>query len=100
MCVCGCASACFLQSPRKDGDGGSGQSFDWALVDKHPELPRAIVAGGIGVHNAAAARSLGSYAIDVGSSVDRSPGEKCPKKIAALFETLRPGARPRLRLCA
>jgi indole-3-glycerol phosphate synthase/phosphoribosylanthranilate isomerase len=79
--------------------GGSGRSFDWALVESHPELPRAIVAGGIGPDNARAAQRLGAYAIDVGSSVDERPGRKSPEKIAALFDTLRPSSR-RLRSCA
>lgn len=80
--------------------GGSGRSFDWALVQTHAELPRAILAGGIGVHNARAAKRVGAYAIDVGSSLDVKPGRKSLDKIAALFETLRPASRRRLRACA
>ena len=80
--------------------GGSGRSFDWALVQTHPELPQAILAGGIGAHNARAARRLGAYAIDVGSSLDVKPGRKSLDKIAALFEALRPASRRRLRACA
>ena len=41
-----------------NGDGGSGRSFDWSLVERHPSLSRAIVAGGIGPHNARAAQRL------------------------------------------
>jgi len=63
-------------------------------------LPSAVIAGGIGVHNAAAAQCIGAHAIDVGSSVDAEPGGKSPGKIAALFEALRPAARDRLRACA
>ena len=80
--------------------GGSGRSFDWALVQTHPELPSAILAGGIGAHNARSARRLGAYAIDVGSSLDVKPGRKSLDKIAALFEALRPASRRRLRACA
>ena len=80
--------------------GGSGRTFNWALVQTHPELPRAIVAGGIGPHNARAARRLGAYAIDVGSSLDVKPGRKSLDKIAALFDALRPTSRRRLRACA
>jgi indole-3-glycerol phosphate synthase/phosphoribosylanthranilate isomerase len=83
-----------------NGDGGSGQSFNWALVEQHPELSKALIAGGIGLHNARAAQRMGAYAIDVGSAVDRQPGSKSPEKIAALFEALRPRARERLRACA
>jgi len=83
-----------------NGDGGSGRSFDWTLVERHPELSSAIVAGGIGAHNASAARRLGGYAIDVGSSMDERPGRKSPEKIAALFQQLRPRSRGRIRECA
>ena len=83
-----------------NGDGGSGSTFDWSLVRHHPELPRAILAGGIGPHNAREAQRLGAYAIDVGSGVDERPGFKSPEKIAALFEALRPVAREGLRQCA
>jgi indole-3-glycerol phosphate synthase/phosphoribosylanthranilate isomerase len=83
-----------------NGDGGSGRSFDWHLVQDHPEFPTALVAGGIGPDNAQAAMALGAYAIDVGSAVDERPGRKSPEKIAALFEALRPKSRERLRQCA
>ena len=83
-----------------NADGGSGRCFDWSLVERHPDLPRAIVAGGIGPHNARSARVLGAYAIDIGSAVDLYPGRKSPEKIAALFDALRPGSRQRLRACA
>jgi indole-3-glycerol phosphate synthase / phosphoribosylanthranilate isomerase len=83
-----------------NADGGSGKSFDWSLIKGHADLPRAIIAGGIGTHNARAAQALGAYAIDVGSAVDATRGTKAPEKIATLFETLRPSARERLRACA
>jgi indole-3-glycerol phosphate synthase/phosphoribosylanthranilate isomerase len=82
-----------------NGSGGTGGSFNWALIEFHPELRTGLVAGGIGPHNALSARRLGAYAIDVGSSVDHRPGRKSAEKIAALFEALRPSAR-RLPACA
>jgi len=83
-----------------NGDGGSGRTFDWTLVEDHAELSRSVVAGGIGAHNARAAQALGAYAIDVGSAVDLRPGTKAPEKVATLFEALRPPSRQRLRECA
>lgn len=83
-----------------NGDGGSGGSFDWTLIEGHPELSRALVAGGIGPHNASAATALGAYAIDVGSGVDSSPGKKSGERIAALFDALRPASREGIRACA
>jgi indole-3-glycerol phosphate synthase/phosphoribosylanthranilate isomerase len=83
-----------------NGAGGSGQMFDWSLVEGHPELARAILAGGIGPHNARTAQQVGAYAIDVGSALDERPGRKSPEKIAAFFEMLRPACRQQLRACA
>ena len=83
-----------------NGAGGSGTMFDWMRIMGHPQLDRALVAGGIGPASARAAQRLGAYAIDVGSSVDAAPGKKSPEKIAALFDALRPLSRPRLRECA
>lgn len=83
-----------------NGDGGTGRAFDWSLVESHPDLPRSLIAGGIGPHNARAAQRLGAYAIDIGSAVDQRPGRKSPEKIAALFTALRSPSRQRLRVCA
>jgi indole-3-glycerol phosphate synthase/phosphoribosylanthranilate isomerase len=83
-----------------NGDGGSGRSFDWSAIERHPDLSDALVAGGIGTSNAGAAQRLGAHAIDVGSSVDLMPGRKCAEKIGALFDSLRPGAPRRLSACA
>jgi indole-3-glycerol phosphate synthase/phosphoribosylanthranilate isomerase len=83
-----------------NADGGSGHAFDWSLIGRHRHLAKAVVAGGIGPHNARAAQRLGAYAIDVGSALDDRPGRKSPDKIASLFEALRPSSRERLRACA
>ncbi|HZC37087.1 MAG TPA: hypothetical protein VE221_00265 [Sphingomicrobium sp.] len=83
-----------------NADGGSGQMFDWSLINSHPELGNAVLAGGIGAHNARRAQRLSAYAIDVGSAVDERPGRKSPEKIAALFDALRPVSGERVRACA
>ena len=83
-----------------NGEGGSGKAFNWSLVERHPELPNALIAGGIGSHNVRQARSLGAYAIDIGSAVDLGPGVKSGEKIEALFDVLRPSSRQRLPACA
>ena len=82
------------------GDGGTGRTFDWREVRRHPLLGRSLIAGGIGAHNAEAAFALGAFAIDVGSAVDAMPGLKSSAKIRALFETLRAPSREDLRQCA
>jgi indole-3-glycerol phosphate synthase/phosphoribosylanthranilate isomerase len=82
------------------GAGGTGRTFDWTRVRGHPRLAEAIVAGGIGSHNAREAQRLGAYAIDVGSAVDEAPGRKSPEKMRALFDALRPTCRRQVRQCA
>jgi indole-3-glycerol phosphate synthase/phosphoribosylanthranilate isomerase len=83
-----------------NADGGSGRMFDWEQVKGHPELGRAIIAGGIGPANALSASRFGAYAIDVGSAVDRIPGMKSPEKIRQLFDSLRTPSREDARACA
>jgi indole-3-glycerol phosphate synthase/phosphoribosylanthranilate isomerase len=83
-----------------NASGGTGRTFDWNLVRGHRDLPKAIVAGGIGLDNVRAAAGLGSFAIDVGSALDVVPGLKSPVKTRALFEALRPLCRESLSLCA
>jgi indole-3-glycerol phosphate synthase/phosphoribosylanthranilate isomerase len=94
------ASRCGDRILLDNGHGGTGRTFDWSKVQDHPELRKAIVAGGIGPHNAAAARQLGAYAIDVGSSVDVVPGRKSSAKIGALFDALRRPSREAIVPCA
>ncbi len=82
------------------GRGGTGRSFDWALVEHHPDLARALVGGGIGPQNVRKAATVGAFALDVGSAVDERAGAKSPRKIQALFDALRPQCRQELRKCA
>lgn len=84
-----------------DSGSGSGRAFDWKTVSERDGFDRAILAGGIGVHNARAALATGPHAIDVGSAMDAAPGTKDHRKIGQLFEALRPGSRKeRLSACA
>jgi indole-3-glycerol phosphate synthase/phosphoribosylanthranilate isomerase len=76
-----------------NGIGGTGNPFDWALLAGRDDLPTAFLAGGIGPANARSAATVGAHGLDVGSSVEASPGVKDPVKVEALFAALRPGAR-------
>lgn len=73
--------------------GGTGQAFDWSLIEGRAALSNAFLAGGIGPENAAAAQDVGTYGIDLCSGVEVSPGVKDHEKIDALFEALRPACR-------
>ncbi len=69
--------------------GGTGRTFDWELVSRHPERERLIVGGGLTPELAAPADGLGAWALDVNSGVEDRPGEKSPDRLAAFFAALR-----------
>jgi indole-3-glycerol phosphate synthase/phosphoribosylanthranilate isomerase len=73
----------------KGRSGGAGRAFDWRVLAGRPELPNAILAGGLTPDNARAAQAVGAWAIDVNSGVESAPGRKSHEKLAALFAALR-----------
>lgn len=79
--------------------GGTGHVFDWDRVRGREELGSGLVAGGLSAENVAAARTLGAWALDVCSGVEASPGRKCPERLSALFQALRPAARAEIAAC-
>ena len=84
----------FVVEPRVAGKvGGSGQLFDWRLIDQVVEKDRVIVAGGLSPENITRADAIGAWGLDVNSGVEDRPGVKNEGRIAALFAKLRGGAR-------
>jgi phosphoribosylanthranilate isomerase len=74
---------------------GSGQVFDWALVDTLPVGLRFILAGGLSPDNVAdAVERVRPWGVDVASGVERTPGRKDPIKIRDFIERARK-AEPR-----
>lgn len=69
--------------------GGTGQQFNWALLDQIPHQDRIILAGGITPSNAAEAVGVGVSMIDVNSGIEDAPGIKNFDKLDALFSSLR-----------
>lgn len=71
------------------GYGGSGKSFDTALlcdVSQAPHRRPLILAGGLNAESAREAiASVRPYAVDISSGVEQSPGVKCPDKIASFM---------------
>ncbi|MFJ3047721.1 phosphoribosylanthranilate isomerase [Herbaspirillum chlorophenolicum] len=69
--------------------GGSGKVFDWSVIPK--ELaPRAVLSGGLSVHNATeAVAGVRPYAVDISSGVEASKGIKDAAKITAFIEAVR-----------
>lgn len=73
--------------------GGTGVAFDWGRIADRPDLAAGLVAGGLTPDNAAAAATLGAWALDLSSGVEEAPGIKSHERLAALFEALRPATR-------
>jgi phosphoribosylanthranilate isomerase len=69
--------------------GGTGESFDWALIPHDLPLP-VILSGGLHAGNVAAAiEQVRPYAVDVSSGVEASKGIKDAAKIAAFIHEVK-----------
>ncbi len=72
--------------PPKNADlpGGNGLAFDWRLIAGRRWAVPWMLAGGLTPENAAEAVAMtGAQQLDVSSGVERAPGVKDAKKIAA-----------------
>lgn len=82
------SSAFLLDSHRRDQAGGSGQSFDWAMVPDDIGRP-VILAGGLSPDNVQSAiRQIRPYAVDCSSAVESEPGIKDPIKVRQFVENV------------
>ncbi|MBN4053306.1 phosphoribosylanthranilate isomerase [Haliea sp. AH-315-K21] len=78
------AAAILIDAWHPDIAGGTGETFDWALLNNLPkrDIPAIILAGGLDQKNVnSAVRLLKPYAVDVSSGVEDSPGIKSAEKI-------------------
>lgn len=71
-----------------NGQGGTGQSFDWSLLAGQ-KLDNVMLAGGLGADNCVEAARAGCAGLDFNSGVESAPGIKDANKLAAVFQTLR-----------
>ncbi|MBU0621875.1 MAG: phosphoribosylanthranilate isomerase [Gammaproteobacteria bacterium] len=69
--------------------GGTGESFDWALIPQKLPLP-VILSGGLHAGNVAQAiEQVRPYAVDVSSGVEASKGIKDAAKVAAFIKEVK-----------
>jgi len=69
---------------------GSGQVFDWDLVDSIRDHRRLILAGGLDPDNVGAAVArVNPWGVDVSSGVEASPGQKDPRLVQAFIRAAR-----------
>ncbi len=69
--------------------GGTGASFDWALIPKDLPLP-VILSGGLDPQNVAAAiQQVQPYAVDVSSGVEAAKGVKDAGKVEGFMRAVK-----------
>ena len=71
-----------------NGQGGSGQRFDWSLLNGQ-SLGNVLLAGGLGADNCVEAAQTGCAGLDFNSAVESQPGIKDAHLLASVFQTLR-----------
>ena len=83
------AQALLLDAYHEGLHGGTGATFDWALIP--PSLPLAVVlSGGLNPDNVReAVQRVKPWAVDVSSGVEASKGIKDPATIAAFISGVR-----------
>jgi indole-3-glycerol phosphate synthase/phosphoribosylanthranilate isomerase len=72
-----------------DAKGGTGESFNWQLLDEIEQKEKLVLAGGISPHNIKSAINTYCGVIDVNSGVEDAPGKKSSDKLRALFDVCR-----------
>lgn len=70
--------------------GGTGRTFDWALLRGAPIPLPLILAGGLTAGNVGeAVHTTAPWAVDTSSGVERAPGHKDPERVAAFVAAVR-----------
>ncbi|HEY2719216.1 MAG TPA: phosphoribosylanthranilate isomerase [Solirubrobacteraceae bacterium] len=66
--------------------GGTGETFDWTLVDARRSKVPLILSGGLTADNVVEAIAATSpYAVDTASGTEAAPGHKDPRKLKDFF---------------
>lgn len=74
---------------------GSGQVFDWKLVDGVPGRARLLLAGGLDPNNVGEAiLQARPWGVDVSTGVESAPGKKDPRKLRAFIAAARAAEPP------
>jgi len=75
-------SAFLLDTYHEKMAGGTGQTFDWSLLEKFPVDSPIVLAGGLNPDNVGEAiRRLQPFAVDFNSGVEVAPGRKDLAKV-------------------
>ena len=83
---------------RRSLRGGTGEAFDWTLLEARRSKVPLILSGGLDAANVAEAIALTRpYAVDTASGTEAAPGRKDPQKLKAFFDAVAqvPAGSPR-----
>ena len=76
-------------SERKGMRGGTGETFDWALVAERRSKVPLILSGGLRAENVGEAiAATQPYAVDTASGTEAAPGHKDPQRLRAFFRAV------------
>ncbi len=82
-------SEILLDTQLKEQQGGTGEAFDWRLLESEAiQTNKAMfrIAGGLDADNVAQLKSLGFSKLDICSGSESAAGIKCPNKLDNLFK--------------
>ena len=86
----GLVSGFLLDTYRKGQAGGTGETFDWEMVEGLGVPGPVVLAGGLGLDNIAdAVNRVRPFAVDVNSGVEFKPGRKDLDKVRELVRLVR-----------
>lgn len=87
---CGVVQGFLLDTYHQDMGGGTGELFDWQLVEKLNPPGPVILAGGLQPENVGEAiRLVRPYGVDVNSGIESEPGVKDGDKLRQFVEEVR-----------
>ena len=83
------ASGILFENYKKDQPGGTGESFDWSLINSVKDLDiKIILSGGINCENVDNAIDINPWCLDINSGVESSPGVKNLDLIKQLLDKI------------
>ena len=78
-----------FENYKKDQPGGTGESFDWSLINSVKDLDiKIILSGGINCENVDNAIDINPWCLDINSGVESSPGVKNIDLIKQLLDKI------------
>jgi phosphoribosylanthranilate isomerase len=82
-----------VDAPAREQRGGTGQTFDWRLLDSRRSRLPMILSGGLHAGNVEQAiAETHPFAVDSASGTEVAPGRKDPERLRAFFDAVRAGA--------